>query len=622
MRNRHGGRGRLGVVRPEAVWLALLAGGLGLGAGAMGTIPSTLRDFFLPGTQPNTLTDAIVSPTACATCHGGYDLDKEPYRPWAASLMGQASRDPVFHAALAIANQDASFAGDFCLRCHVASGWLAGRSTPTDGSSLLAADHVGVSCNLCHRMVDPVYHTGNPSVDQDILAGLASPPPNPHTGDYVIDPMDRRRGPYDLGSSFTYHAWLQSPFHRTSNLCATCHDVSNPMYVKQPNGTYAMGPLDQEHPTGSKHDMFPVERTYSEWSQSQFAQGPVDMGGRFGGNITAVSTCQDCHMPKTTGKGCRQGFDRSDLPRHHFNGGNTWVLQAVRNLYSDSETGLAPETVADSIARTTAMLQAASDTELTVAGPLLTVRITNQSAHKLPTGYPEGRRMWINVQYRDAQGQLIAERGGYDASTAVLSEAGTKVYESKTGIDAAVSAATGIPQGPGFHFALANTIFFDNRIPPRGFTNAGFASVQASPIGYSYADGQYWDDTAYLMPDGATSARVTVYYQSTAREYIEFLRDANTTNTKGQIAYDQWVATGKSAPVALDIATANFPGVCYANCDGSSAAPVLNVADFTCFLQKFAGGSPYANCDGSTAAPALNVADFTCFLQKFAGGCP
>ncbi len=63
-------------------------------------------------------------------------------------------------------------------------------------------------------------------------------------------------------------------------------------------------------------------------------------------------------------------------------------------------------------------------------------------------------------------------------------------------------------------------------------------------------------------------------------------------------------------------------GACYANCDGSTAAPVLNVADFTCFLNRFAAGESYANCDGSTAAPVLNVADFTCFLQRFAAGCP
>jgi len=60
---------------------------------------------------------------------------------------------------------------------------------------------------------------------------------------------------------------------------------------------------------------------------------------------------------------------------------------------------------------------------------------------------------------------------------------------------------------------------------------------------------------------------------------------------------------------------------CYANCDGSSGAPVLNVADFTCFLQRYAAGDFYANCDGSTEGPVLNVSDFTCFLQKYAAGC-
>jgi hypothetical protein len=63
------------------------------------------------------------------------------------------------------------------------------------------------------------------------------------------------------------------------------------------------------------------------------------------------------------------------------------------------------------------------------------------------------------------------------------------------------------------------------------------------------------------------------------------------------------------------------PPACYANCDGSTTEPILNVADFTCFLSKFAAGDPYANCDGSTTEPILNVADFTCFLSKFAAGC-
>jgi probable HAF family extracellular repeat protein len=64
---------------------------------------------------------------------------------------------------------------------------------------------------------------------------------------------------------------------------------------------------------------------------------------------------------------------------------------------------------------------------------------------------------------------------------------------------------------------------------------------------------------------------------------------------------------------------ARIPPFCYANCDGSTTPPALNVADFTCFLQKFVAGDIYANCnnDGS-----MDVSDFTCFLQKFAQGCP
>jgi hypothetical protein len=64
------------------------------------------------------------------------------------------------------------------------------------------------------------------------------------------------------------------------------------------------------------------------------------------------------------------------------------------------------------------------------------------------------------------------------------------------------------------------------------------------------------------------------------------------------------------------------PAGCYANCDGSTTPPILNVADFTCFLTRFAAGDTYPNCDGSTTTPVLNVADFTCFLTKFAAGCP
>ena len=66
------------------------------------------------------------------------------------------------------------------------------------------------------------------------------------------------------------------------------------------------------------------------------------------------------------------------------------------------------------------------------------------------------------------------------------------------------------------------------------------------------------------------------------------------------------------------------PGIpdCYANCDGSTIAPILNVNDFSCFLNLYAAGRIEANCDESTTAPVLNVNDFQCFMNRYAAGCP
>jgi hypothetical protein len=70
---------------------------------------------------------------------------------------------------------------------------------------------------------------------------------------------------------------------------------------------------------------------------------------------------------------------------------------------------------------------------------------------------------------------------------------------------------------------------------------------------------------------------------------------------------------------------------CYANCDSSTTPPILNVEDFTCFINEFAAAQSlpheqqlthYANCDQSTTPPVLNVEDFTCFINAFAQGCP
>ena len=101
-----------------------------------------------------------------------------------------------------------------------------------------------------------------------------------------------------------------------------------------------------------------------------------------------------------------------------------------------------------------------------------------------------------------------------------------------------------------------------------GFSNAAFTGVQAPSVPANlYADGQYWDDTLFALPTGARSADVTVYYQTSSKEYMEFLLNQNTTNTAGQTAYNQWVAKGKSAPVQVQLATLVFSA-------GAQFAPV------------------------------------------------
>jgi hypothetical protein len=117
-----------------------------------------------------------------------------------------------------------------------------------------------------------------------------------------------------------------------------------------------------------------------------------------------------------------------------------------------------------------------------------------------------------------------------------------------------------------------------------------------------------------------------------------FQQNANTNALRWGTMYNFWF-TANTAPAAgsanaifglfkpgtPESITLSLPvpsaGACYPNCDDSTITPILNVADFSCFLGKFASGDPYANCDGSTLEPVLNVADFACFLQAFAAGC-
>ncbi len=602
------------------------------GRAAHAQVQTTLENFFNPGTQPDTSKGKtfapMVSAEICSACHEQYDPTEVPiYTRWAGSMMANAARDPLFHACLAVANQDVAFSGDLCIRCHSPGGWLGGRSTPTDGSALRGDDFEGVTCNFCHRMVDPVFKAGvSPPRDELLLEALRNAgilPAQPGNASYVVDPVDVRRGPFD-DVPYNFHGVdiVYSPFHETADQCATCHDVSNPAYVRQPDGSYTLNTLGAEHPTLDKHDMFPLERTYSEWANSTYATIGVDAGGVFGGNrpTGVVQTCQDCHMPDIQAYGCSfwepYVYERPDVPAHDFNGGNAWMQEVLYNLYPQD---VQPDYLADSQDRARYMLGNAATLEVTQDACSIRVRVVNETGHKLPTGYPEGRRMWINVQFRDDAVNVVAERGAYSETTADLATSDTKVYEAKLGPDAALAALAGLPEGPSFHFALNNKYYKDNRIPPRGFTNAAFALVQALPVGAGYADGQYWDDTVFRVPPTATSAMVSVYYQTASKEYLTFLRDENHTNDAGDLVYEQWELTGKSPPVLMRqrVVAGLSPGA-FGDADCNNR---INLADLLLLSDCVSGPTrrPNLGCEAFDADldGDVDLADFAAFQLVF-----
>ncbi len=531
-----------------------------------GVAPTTLRDFDLPGTQPLQVGSPEQSST-CITCHGGYDSAVEPGHNWQGSMMAQAGRDPLFHACVAVADRDAPGSGDMCIRCHSMTGWMAGRSEPTDGSQLLPSDLDGVTCDQCHRMVDPLYVAGtSPVEDVDVLATLlpGHTPTNYSSGQQVLDPLAQRRGPFN--DTVAPHQVLYSPFHLSGEFCGTCHDVSNPAFVRTGPAEYSPGPLDQAPASMLSSDIMPLERTYSEWKNSAFPAGvyaPEFAGNRPDGT---VSTCQDCHMPAVSGKGCNDPLAalRPDLPLHDMTGGSSWMINVIGTLYPGETDASA---LADGSARAQSMLARAATVDVAVVpegdSMRAEVTVTNHSGHKLPTGYPEGRRMWLHVVAYDEGGTPVFESGDYDAATGVLDhDAYLQTYETHLGISTRLAAALGATAGPSLHFALNDSTYFDDRIPPLGFSNAVFETFGGKPVDDTrpeprYADGQNWDVVTYPLPPDARKLTATLYYQSTSKEYVEFLRDTYTT-PQGQAMYDAWDANGRAAPVVMTSDSASF----------------------------------------------------------------
>lgn len=584
--------------------------------------PTTMRDFLAPGTQPLVLDHPISDPSPCTNCHSDYNQDEvEPYRNWAGSMMAQSGRDPLFWAALAVANQDADHSGETCLRCHLPGGWLQGRSSPEDGSQMTAADREGVQCNICHRMVDPLGIAGAPAEDAAILAALSEPVTTFANAMMVIDPQDRMRGPFDVVADnggdphLPNRSTLISPFHQSADLCGTCHDLRNTMFTRDGNGDYIINELDEP---GNPDEGFPEQLTFTEWKLSEFAtNGVVD--ARFGGNNPLLTTCQDCHMPDVTGRDAKNAPIRDDMPLHSLLGANTFIPRVLPHhpIFGEEVDAALLER---SAAAATDFLQRSADLSTHLENGELAVRIINRTGHKLPTGYPEGRRMWLHVRAFDGDDNLVLESGRYVFATATLvgaeAEPGDadydpelEIFQVRMGMTEDWAAEVGKAAGKSFHLVLSNVILEDRRIPPRGYDEAAFAAVGAEPVGADFADGEYWADAVYDVP-GAERAEVTLYYQTASREYVEFLHDENTTNASGPILFDLWEEHGKSEPVAMarSVVTAEkkIEASCVKNVDRTQAKYLKSWTKTwnTCLLRETRGLS----CDTATRDAKLTSA--------------
>jgi hypothetical protein len=591
----------------------------------------------MPGTQPGQV--ALQAPTRCLNCHAGYNESVEPGFNWMGSMMAQAARDFLFWSCFTVSAQDSIWAvgrpnaTDICERCHFPKGWLEGRSDPTNASLMTGVDFDGVQCDFCHRMWDPFFETtyagtreGNdwpgywdetnasgtpsqPAADATYADDTATalsilqfnganfysgnlPPANyteSASGQYFVSPSAAKRASF--ADANARHQMFYSRFHKSKYMCATCHDVSNPILNNL--GADPAQPLPTE--LNSAFSYLHVERTFSEFMLSDYGQpGGAATNPEFqtqgAPDITHAARCQDCHMRDVPGKGAalRDAVVRptestehpqSGQPLHDMTGGNAWVSwvlasaipgspnhdatndswlnqgPAVLTLDLTQGEGIDPLALLAGVDRAKQQLLLAAtikNVSYNASNGALSFQVQNNGAHKLISGFPEGRRMFVNIRAY-AGGNLIYEVNPYDAANGTLKGldypyqpdpngvletpgplGANEAYVDELVYEMKPSSTDLTGETKTFHFALATGRYKDNRIPPKGFRINDAASRISVPVWHGVEDPNYftgaeyaggYDDVSLTIASGADSVEVNLYYQTTSREYIEFLRD-------------------------------------------------------------------------------------------------
>jgi hypothetical protein len=614
---------------------------------AADSVPNEIQ---MPGTQPNEVSN-LQSIGQCYVCHGGYDETIEPAHSWRGSMMANAGRDPIFWATLAIAEQDFDGAGDLCIRCHSPNGWVGGRSTPTDGSALTAGDAEGVECDLCHKITNPDNSELIGVQNDPFIANDGGIPPNGYYGSgmYVLWGGSEKLGPY--GDAIATHQFEQSQFHRSVDFCGVCHDVSNPAVGDLAHNNGAQVPLELGSFSGqlgspvevkAAFNNFPyqygiAERTFSEFISgllsetlvsdyfslpSELQSGAIKAayesailsgtGGNYEDGTPRYFSCQTCHLRPVNGTGCvlEETPVRTDLPLHDMTGGNYWIPDAIQHLDAQGKLRLGGGLTANQIAalndgKIRAMKQLSEAASISASGH--TLRLVNLTGHKLISGYPEGRRMWLNIKWYDGDGILLREDGEYGAITVNingtptqvetildLNDPNTKIYETHYGmtqewaqqlrdlgypeaLPLSYNRVTGDIEGTlgqlasgvlgteheTFHFVLNNAVIKDNRIPSYSMSYDEAKVRNALPVpadqygnpgpGGTY---NYWDEIKLNPPPGAHNATIDLLYQPTSWEYIQFLYLANDRQNafladEGAYLLEAWLDTAMAYPYIM-----------------------------------------------------------------------
>jgi hypothetical protein len=517
-------------------------------AGLLGLVLSSPSATAAP-TQPGDLQQPLSPAEACSTCHDFftpeiYAQDGGSVDPWAwqGSMMGNSARDPVFWAGVALAAQDHPDETVDCVRCHAPRAFLDGQGGAIELASLSPHQREGVDCDTCHRMVDDgETPPGNARLT---LADAPEGQPVPRFGPWDYD---------DFGPS-PQHPWAQDlEFLPSSRSCGTCHDVSTERERVDDRGVGLGVPFNEQ-------------RTYSEWLASDFA---IPGGPEF-------ASCQDCHMPVIDGSilGCNMfaGQPHPDGGRRHvLVGANATTLRVLKSLYGSAGTDeVADARFDESIAWTEEFVQTAATVEVefpeqvdaSVGIANLPVRVVNHSGHKLPTGYSEGRVMWLEVRAR-YQGELVWSSGAWDPDAKTIeADAQLRRYEG---------VAERLADGKSLHLLLNDHWRVDNRIPPKGLS----PSLETDPVGDRYtlqADGTWpnFDEHAYSFagasvvdqtPGAADQLEISVrlLYLINTPEYLQVLVDDNVSNQAGVFVRDAFAAVGGPEPILVAEAIASVP---------------------------------------------------------------